>query len=88
MYPSVVSVEPLENYLLSITFDNGEVGILDIEEFLDFGVFQRLRNRRAFENVRVSFDTIEWEAGVDLDPEFVYRKSRIQSASGEPLHQQ
>ena len=24
--------------------------------------------------VRVAFDTIEWDAGVDLDPEFVYTK--------------
>jgi hypothetical protein len=29
-----------------------------------------------FRRVRVSFDTIEWDEGVDLDPEFVYKKSK------------
>lgn len=24
--------------------------------------------------VRVSFDTIEWDSGIDLDPEFIYEK--------------
>ncbi|MBC8183021.1 DUF2442 domain-containing protein [candidate division KSB1 bacterium] len=28
-----------------------------------------------FKKVRVSFDTIEWENGFDLDPEFLYEKS-------------
>jgi hypothetical protein len=28
------------------------------------------------ENVTVAFDTIEWEVGVNLDPEFVYNKCR------------
>jgi len=28
-----------------------------------------------FKRARVSFDTIEWDDGVDLDPEFIYDKS-------------
>lgn len=80
MYPSVKSVTPTEDYLLSIDFDNGESGILDMKPYLDFGVFQRLRERNAFSRVRVSFDTIEWDSGIDLDPEFVYNKSQRSSA--------
>jgi hypothetical protein len=74
MYPSVKSVIPTEDYVLSIDFDNGERGTLDMKPFLDFGVFRRLKDRVAFERVRVAFDTIEWDAGIDLDPEFVYEK--------------
>lgn len=48
-------------------FDNGESGILDMKVFLDFGVFQRLKDYDAFRRVRVVFDTIEWESGIDLD---------------------
>ncbi len=47
---------------------------MDIKPFLNFGVFQRLKDRKAFMNVRVAFDTVGWDAGVDLDPEFVYNK--------------
>lgn len=76
MYPAVKNVTPVEDYFLSIDFDNGESGILDMKPYLDFGVFQRLKARNAFNQVRVSFDTIAWDSAVDLDPEFVYLKSQ------------
>ncbi len=74
MYPSVKEVTAGSDYMLSVVFDNGEHGVLDMKEFLDFGVFQRIRNQDAFKRVRVAFDTIEWDCGVDLDPEFVYAR--------------
>tara|TARA_R110001592_G_scaffold324098_1_gene603595 strand:+ start:880 stop:1143 length:264 start_codon:yes stop_codon:yes gene_type:complete len=81
MYPSVKNVTPAEDYLLSIDFDNGERGILDMKPYLDFGIFHRLKEYDAFRRVRVSFDTIEWDSGVDLDPEFVYNKSHRSAGS-------
>ena len=39
---------------------------------LGFGVFRRIADYEQFKTVRVSFDTVEWDQGVDLDPEFVY----------------
>ncbi len=74
MYPAIKEVTPKENYLLAVTFDNGEHGILDMKPFLDFGIFQSLKNQGAFNRVKVAFDTIEWESGADLDPAFVYKK--------------
>ncbi|MGZ4976906.1 MAG: DUF2442 domain-containing protein [Methylobacter sp.] len=74
MYPSVKTVIPKDDYLLDISFSNGENGVLDMKPYLDFGVFSRIKDYQSFEKVVVAFDTIEWEAGVDLDPEFVYDK--------------
>jgi len=79
MHPSVTNVTPSEDYTLQVGFDNGERGTLDMKPYLDFGVFQRLKDRNAFERVRVSFDTVEWDSGIDLDPEFVYEKCRRNS---------
>ena len=76
MYPSVTSVIPREDYLLDITFNNGEKGILDMKPYLDFGVFNRIKDYSSFKKVSVAFDTIEWESGVDIDPEFVYDKCK------------
>lgn len=76
MYPSVKEVIPRPDYTLSVVFENGERGVLDIKPLLDFGVFQRIKDYEAFRQVRVSFDTIEWNCGVDLDPEFVYAKCK------------
>ncbi len=74
MYPSVKKVSAIKNYELIIEFDNGESGILDMKPFLELGVFKKLKELSEFKSVQVSFDTIEWNSGVDLDPEFVYSK--------------
>ena len=76
MYPSVTKVVPSEDFTLAITFDNGEKGVLDMMPYLGFGVFRRIAEYEQFKTVRVSFDTIEWNQGVDLDPEFVYAQVR------------
>jgi len=69
MYPSVKEVIPCDDYTLSLVFENGEKGVLDMKPILSFGVFQRIKDLDNFKRVRVAFDTIEWACGVDLDPE-------------------
>jgi len=74
MHPAVKEVLPRDDYTLTVVFDNGEKGVLDLKQMLDFGVFKDLKDPDTFNRVHVAFDTIEWECGVDLDPEFVYAK--------------
>jgi hypothetical protein len=74
MYRSVEKVVPNKDFTLSVVFDNGEQGTLDMKPYLGFGVFRVLQDYGQFERVRVAFDTIQWECGLDLDPEFVYGK--------------
>ena len=74
MHPAVVNVVPRDNYQIYIEFDNDECGILNMEPYLDFGIFRKIKDQSLFAKVRVSFDTIEWENGIDLDPQFVYDK--------------
>ena len=87
MQPSVKSVTYKEGYILSIDFDNGEHGFLDMEPYLNFGVFKKIKDTKMFTTVHVSFDTIAWDSGADLDPEFVYTKcvksSVVQHSSPE-----
>ena len=42
-----------------------------MKPILEFGIFERIKDYGKFRQVRVSFDTIGWDCGVDLDPEFV-----------------
>ena len=74
MYPSVKEVIPRDDYTLSLVFENGVKGILDMKPMLAFGVFHRIKDFDNFKRVRVAFDTIEWACGVDLDPEYIYAK--------------
>jgi hypothetical protein len=74
MHPAITEVAPERDYVLSVVFENGEKGRIDLKPILDFGVFRGLRDYTKFKQVRVSFDTIEWPGGIDLDPEYVYEK--------------
>ena len=76
MYPSVKAVIPRDDYTLSLVFENGEKGILDMKPTLGFGVFNRIKDLDNFKRVRVAFDSIEWDCGVDLDPEYIYANCR------------
>lgn len=76
MYLAVIDVEPLNDYKLLLTFENGEKRIFDVSPYLDKGIFQELKNEEKFRTVHVSFDSIEWCNQADLDPEFLFEKSK------------
>jgi len=77
MYPSVKSVRPNEDFSITVVFDDDVEGILDMTPYLDFGVFKKIKEFEHFKKVRIVFDTVEWECGADLDPEFIRAKCRI-----------
>ena len=77
MYQAVVSVRPNEDFSLTVAFEDGAEGVLDMGPYLDFGVFKKIKDFEQFRRVRIAFDTVEWECGADLDPEFVRAKCRI-----------
>ena len=77
MYLSVNKVKALDDYMLELTFENKEKRIFDVKPYLDTGLFQKLRDKNLFKMVKVSYDSIEWPEGIDLDPEVLYEKSKF-----------
>jgi hypothetical protein len=75
MYLAIISVKPINNYNLILTFENGEKRLFDMNPFLNKGIFRELRDVLKFNSVKVCFDTIEWENQADLDPEILYQSS-------------
>jgi hypothetical protein len=75
MYPGVTSVEATAEHRLILRFDNGESRVFDVGPLLTVGRFQTLLSLQAFRKVHVAFDTVEWEDGLDLDPEYLYEHS-------------
>jgi len=86
MYPSVIKVVPRDNYQVYVEFDNSECGILNMKPYLNFGIFNKIKDLNLFLNVRVSFDTIEWGNGIDLDPQFVYEKCVKEKCLTKRIH--
>ncbi len=74
MYKQVTYVEPRRDYTLILKFSNDETKRLDFTPYLDSGVFKQLKDIDRFMKAHVSFDTVEWDEDIDIDPEFLYDK--------------
>lgn len=79
MYLAVKDVKVMDNYKLILTFENNEKRLFDMTPYLELGVFKTLKDENLFKTVKVSFDTIEWSNGADIDPETLYEDSHFLS---------
>ncbi len=82
-YPRLVAVEAQPEYTLLLTYTDGERRLFDVKPYLDLGLFRELRDERLFRSVHLSFDTIAWSNGADIEPEELYAESTAVS-SGSP----
>ena len=75
MLKDIIAVEPLENYQLRIRFEDGVEAIVDISQMIKFtGVFAPLQDKQHFAKVEVNPEvgTIEWQSGLDIEPDVLY----------------
>jgi hypothetical protein len=80
MNPRLISVEPLPDYQLLLTYENEERRLFAMKPYLEHGIFAQLKDENLFQSVHVSFDTIEWNNGADLCPEVLYGQSQPQGS--------
>ena len=76
MYRGVTEVQATDDYELILCFDNQETKVFDVKPILSCGRFSELKDLQTFKKAHVSFDTVEWDNGLDLDPEYLYEKSK------------
>ena len=68
----VVSVKPLENYLLEIEFEDGFRKIIDIRPFIGEGISAALEDKAYFGSVKLEDGGgIAWPNGYDFCPNFL-----------------
>ncbi|WP_447950854.1 DUF2442 domain-containing protein [Chryseobacterium koreense] len=68
----VTKAEYISEYKISLTFNTGEEIIVNLEQYLDKGIFLELKNKDYFKSFKLNSWTIEWENGADFSPEFLY----------------
>ncbi len=71
----IIAVKPLINYQLERLFNSNEIRFFDVKPYLEFGIFEELKNEVYFRNVSIQFDTVAWKNGQDFSPETLYLKS-------------
>jgi hypothetical protein len=69
----------LHDYVLWLRFNDGAEGEVDLSTELEGEVFEPLKNINSFRNFKVDPDlqTITWENGADMAPEFLYEHLTI-----------
>jgi DUF971 family protein len=75
MNPRIKEVIPLSDYQLKLIFTNGEQGIYDCTHLLNFGVFQELKNKTYFNQVKIENGTVTWPHEQDICPDTLYLDS-------------
>ena len=69
MYWDVVAVKPLVDYRIEVEVKDGRKGIFDLKPYLDFGVFQELKDIRYFNQVGISYGAVTCPHEQDIAPE-------------------
>lgn len=75
MRPRAINVKPLENYILEIEFDNREIKKFDVKPYLNHRAFEKLKDIKIFNTVKIAGLSIQWENGADICPDELYNNS-------------
>ncbi|MEA3374304.1 MAG: DUF2442 domain-containing protein [Campylobacterota bacterium] len=77
MFIYVTEAKYLKDYEVELKFNDGKEGVVDLKDELYGTVFEPLKDKKLFASVKFNedLDTISWENGADLAPEFLYYQS-------------
>ena len=74
MFLHVTKAKYLKDFEIEICFNNGLKGVADLSEAVRGGVFEPLKDKALFAEVRLDPElaTIVWPNGVDFAPEYLF----------------
>lgn len=70
----ITEVKYIKDYKLALTFDNNKQKLVNLENHLSGEIFTPLKEVDYFKTVCLNqdLDTIVWENGADISPDFLY----------------
>jgi hypothetical protein len=72
MNPKVIKVKPEQDYMLNLWFANGEQRHFDMKPYLDFEVFQELKDLKVFNSASTFLGSVIWANNSDLSYDTLY----------------
>lgn len=75
MNPRAKNISYKSPYNLIVTFTNGEVKKFDLQPFLDYPIYQELKNESLCSKATVENGTVVWNDEIDIDPDRLYLES-------------
>jgi hypothetical protein len=77
MFLEIVNAVYLEDYRVSLTFNNGVTKVVDLANELKGSVYEPLRRLNYFRSFRIKYNTLEWPNGADYAPEYLYEIGNV-----------
>ncbi len=71
----IVDAEYVEDYILRLTFNNGEVRLMDFSSLMEKGVCRKLRDLDYFKSFTLDPFTVDWNNEIGFAPRFLYERS-------------
>ena len=71
----IVDAEYVEDYILRLTFNNGEVRLMDFSSLMEKGVCRKLRDLDDFKSFTLDPFTVDWNNEIGFAPRFLYERS-------------
>ncbi len=81
--PKITSAEAIDAHHVRIEFDNGELRLLDMRQFMKKGVFTALTQPSIFKSVRAMKYFLQWPGEIDLSSDTAYLCSQVQERAHE-----
>jgi len=72
---NVIEAKYIKDYQIEISFNDNLKGIIDFRNIIENDhrtIFQELKDKKKFSRIKIDMDTIVWENGLDLAPEFLH----------------
>jgi len=76
MNPRIQEVLTHDDYTMTLKFANGEIRVFDLGPYLDYPVFEPLKNIGFFKLARAAHGTVVWPREIDFDPDTLFLESR------------
>jgi len=73
----ITEAQYVDGYKLQLVFNNKKQGIVDLSDTIKHDhrpIFTELSDLKKFKRFRLEADTIVWENGLDIAPEYLYQK--------------
>ena len=71
----VSGVRPMQDYILWVRFNTGEIKTFDFKPLLNTPVFSPLADKNVFNGVYIDYGIAVWDDGnIDISPEKLYKE--------------
>ncbi|MBQ6168059.1 MAG: DUF2442 domain-containing protein [Muribaculaceae bacterium] len=72
---TIIHAEYVNDYVLRITFSNGEVRLVDFTPLMQKGICRKLQDIDYFKSFTLDPFTIDWNDEIGFAPEYLYERS-------------